>query len=131
MIMIMIMIMIVVVVVVVVMVMSAVTVMMLMAGHVFAVVPIITDKVYRAAAGMIFSAVPCPMTLMAWRYMDIHRRTREGRIAVNHNGTRIDQRRGLWHIAEIDFTKKSRLADIHGHPDIRCHYRCGGNKQPS
>jgi hypothetical protein len=41
-----------------VMVMAVVPVTMVVARYVFAVVPIIADKVHRAAAGMIFSTMP-------------------------------------------------------------------------
>lgn len=121
---------IVIVIVIMVMVMVMVPVMMPMARNVFAVVPIIPDKVYRAAAGMIFSAVTCPMSLMPRRHMQIYRRTGECWIPVNYNRMHIDQRWTLRDIAEIDLTKESRFTNIHGHADIRRQYRCGGEKEP-
>ena len=131
MVMVMAMVMIVVVVVVVTMVtvIPVVPVVMLVARHVFAVVPVITDKVHRATASMIFAAISCPMRLMSRPHVEINRWTAECRIPVNHNGSRVDQRRRFPYAAEINLTKESRLADIHGYSDIRCHYWCGRKKE--
>ena len=102
----------------------------LVAWYVFAVVPIVAYEVHGASAGMIFAAVLGPMPLMPRGHMQIHRLISEGRIPVNHNGTRIDQRGGLRHITEIDLPKETRLADIDGHSDVGRHGRCR-DKQPN
>ena len=58
MVMVMVMVMVVVVIMIVIVVMPMVPVMMVIARHVFAVVPIVTHKVDRTAAGMVFGAMP-------------------------------------------------------------------------
>jgi hypothetical protein len=112
-------------------VMIMVAVMMPVARNVFAVVPIVPDKIDRATAGMIFSAVTGPMSLVSRGHMQIYRRTGEGRIPVNHNGMRINERRTLRYVAEIDLAKESRVADIHGHSDIGRQGGRGGDNQPN
>jgi hypothetical protein len=124
-----IMVMIVVMPVVMVMVVPVVRVTMLMARHVFAVVPIVTDKVHGATTGVILTAVLCPMLLMSGRHVEIQRRTRERRIPVNYDGTRINQLRGSRFIADIDLTKESGLADIDGDSDV-CGHCSRGDKEP-
>jgi hypothetical protein len=103
----------------------ALRVMMLMARYVFMLVPIVTDEEHGATAGVVLGAVPCPMLLMAGRHMQIHGLIGKRRIPVNHDGTRIHQRWGLWYVTDIDLTKESGLADIDGHTEIGGHYRCG------
>jgi hypothetical protein len=124
----MIMIMVMVMVMVMIVVMPVIHVTMLMARHVFAVVPIVTHKVHGAATGVIFTAMPCPVLLVSRRHVQIQRRSGERRIPVNHDGTRINQLR-VRDITDIDLTKESGLADIDGDSDIRGH--CSrGDKEP-
>jgi len=127
----MIMIMIMVVVVVVVVVMTAVVIMvvvMTVSRDVFAVVPIIPHKVHGAATGVVFAAVPFPMPLISRTDVQIHRLPVERRIPMNHNGTRIDQRRRLWHITDIDLAEESGLTDIEGQSQVSRQGR-RGNKE--
>jgi hypothetical protein len=96
----------------------AVPVMMLVTRYIFAVVPIVSHEVHGATAGVVFSAVLCPMPFMAGTHVQVHRLTVERGVPVNHHGTRIDQRRRLWHVTDIDLAEESGLADIDGKANV-------------
>ena len=125
MIMIMIMVVIMVVIVPTIMVASAILVMMLVARYVFMLVPVVPDEVHGPPAGVVLSAVPCPMLLVARRHMKIYRLIGKRGIPVNHNGTRIHQRWGLRYITDIDLAEKSGLADVDGYSEVGGHCRRG------
>lgn len=93
-------------------VMSAVPVIMLVTWHVFAVVPIVANKVHESTTGMIFGAMARPMPLMSRRHMQVDRLISERRVPVNHHGPGIDQRRGLRHATDIDLAIEAGLADV-------------------
>ncbi len=95
-------------------VMSAVPFIMIMlvTWHVFAVVPIVANKIHGPTAGVIFSAVARPMPLVSRRYMQIDRLIGERRVPVNHHGPGINQRGGLRHATDIDLAIETGLADV-------------------
>lgn len=93
-------------------------VVMTVSRDVFAVVPIVPHKVDGAAAGVVFAAVPFPMPLISRTDVQIHRLPVERRIPMNHNGTRIDQRRRLRHITDIDLAEEPGLTDIERHSQV-------------
>jgi hypothetical protein len=93
---------------------SAVSIIMAVTGHVFAVVPVVPNKVHGTATGVIFGAVACPVPLIPGRYMQVDRLTIECRIPVNHHRSGIDQRRGLRHLTDIDLTEETGFANVDG-----------------
>jgi hypothetical protein len=103
-------------------------VMMLVARYILPVVPIVANEIHGTAAGIVFGAVLRPMPLMTGWHVEIHRFPNEGRIPVNHNGTRIDQHGRLWHITDIDLPEEAGLTHIDGHSDVGRHGRRGGAK---
>ena len=105
-----------------------IVVVMTVSRDVFAVVPIVPHKVHGAATGVVFAAVPFPMPLISRTDVQIHRLPVERRIPMNHNGTRIDQRRRLWHITDIDLAEESGLTDIEGQSQVSPQGR-RGNKE--
>ncbi|MGC1459442.1 MAG: hypothetical protein WA825_14295 [Steroidobacteraceae bacterium] len=110
-------------VVVVTMILVVVSLTMLVARYVFAVVPIVTHKVHGTAAGVIFSAMPCPMPLLSWRYVEVNRLVGEGWIPMNHHRMHINQRWGLRDVTDIDLPEESGFPDVHRHAHVRRHHR--------
>jgi hypothetical protein len=104
--------------------MATVLVIMTVTRHILAVVPIVPNKIHGSPARMIFRAMSRPMLLMARRHVQVDRLVSEGGIPVNHHRPRIDQRRRLRHISNIDLPKESGLAHVDGHPDICRHDWC-------
>ncbi|HEV2702389.1 MAG TPA: hypothetical protein VGV09_12195 [Steroidobacteraceae bacterium] len=104
---------------------SAVPIIMPVARHIFAVVPIIANEVHGPTAGVIFRTVARPVLLLSRPYVQVDGLVIERRISVDDHGAAIDQRGGLRHIADIDLAKETRFANVNGHPDIGGHRRCG------
>jgi len=129
------MVVVVVVVVVMITVMSAIMVIamliMLVTRRVLAIVPIVTDKEHGTPAGIVFAAVPCPMSFISRRNMQIDRPTVEGGVAMNDHGSRVDNAGRLWSLAKIDLPEESGLPDIDGNANVRCHYLSGDEQQPA
>ncbi len=104
-------------------------IMMLVPRCVFPVVPVVTDEVHGTPAGIVFGAVPCPMSFMSRRNMQINRPTRKCRVSMNDHRPRIDHAGRLRCFAKVDLPKKSGLSHIDRNAHIGCHDRCGDNQK--
>jgi len=90
----------------------------LVAGHVFVVVPVVSHKVDRPAAGVVSRAMLTPVFLMPRRHVQVDRR--RGNILwrlLDHDGSRVNQ---LWwrDVANIDLPVEAGLADADRHTHI-------------
>ena len=90
----------------------------LVTRHVFVVVPVVSHKVDRPAAGVVLRAMLTPVFLVARRHVQVDRRGgNKLRRPLDHNGLRVNQ---LWprDVANIDLPVEAGLADADRHTHI-------------